>query len=155
MGLFDSLVSAAGQAAMDALQSKTGGAADGAGGLDVMGLAGTLQQQAGGLSGVVEKFQQAGLGEAVQSWVGTGANLPVSAEQVTQALGPDTLQNLVAQLGGNSPQLGALEVQFLSMVVGQLTPQGQLPADNGLGNLAGLGDLGNLAGLASQFLQRG
>ena len=38
MGLFDSLVSAAGQAAMDALQNKTG-AADGAGGLDVMGLA--------------------------------------------------------------------------------------------------------------------
>lgn len=150
MGLFDSLVSAAGQAAMDALQNKTG-----AGGLDVMGLAGTLLQQAGGLSGVVEKFQQAGLGEAVQSWVGTGANLPVSAEQVTQALGPDTLQNLVAQLGGNSPQLGALVAQFLPMIVDQLTPQGQLPADNGLGNLAGLGDLGNLAGLASQFLQRG
>ena len=154
MGLFDSLVSAAGQAAMDALQNKTG-AADGAGGLDVMGLAGTLLQQAGGLSGVVEKFQQAGLGEAVQSWVGTGANLPVSAAQVTQALGPDTLQNLVSQLGGNAPQLSALVAQFLPMIVDQLTPQGQLPADNGLGNLAGLGNLGNLAGLASQFLQRG
>jgi uncharacterized protein YidB (DUF937 family) len=61
----------------------------------------------------------------------------------------------VAQLGGNSPQLGALVAQFLPMIVDQLTPQGQLPADNGLGNLAGLGDLGNLAGLASQFLQRG
>ena len=69
MGLFDSLVNAAGQAAMDALQNKTG-AADGAGGLDVMGLAGTLLQQAGGLSGVVEKFQQAGLGEAVLKAIG-------------------------------------------------------------------------------------
>ena len=95
MGLFDSLVSAAGQAAMDALQNKTG-----AGGLDVVGLAGTLLQQAGGLSGVVEKFQQAGLGEAVQSGGGTGANPPVNAEQVTpeasfiEDLGADSLDTV-------------------------------------------------------------
>ena len=35
-----------------------------------------------GLGGLVEAFQAKGLGDVVASWIGTGQNLPVSAEQI-------------------------------------------------------------------------
>ena len=38
-----------------------------------------LQNQPGGLAGLVKTFQSKGLGDIANSWVGTGANLPVSA----------------------------------------------------------------------------
>lgn len=149
MGLMDSLMGAAGNAAMDALQGK--GMAPGASGMDGMALISTLLQQAGGLSGLFQKLQAGGLGEAVQSWVGTGANQAVSADQLGAALGP----KLLAGLGGGSGQGGDLTqllAQFLPLVVDQLTPKGQLPADNGLGGLGQL-DMGALAGLAGQLLK--
>ena len=149
MGLLDSMMGAAGQAAMGALQ---GGNTQGAQGADAMGMVTDLLQQSGGLSGLLEKFQSQGMGEAAQSWVGTGANLPVSGNQITQALGPDVLSGLVAKFGGNSPELAQLVAQFLPMVIDKLTPAGQVPADNGMG---ALGNLGDLAGLAGQFLSRG
>lgn len=151
MGLLDSMMGAAGQAAMGALQ---GGNTQGAQGADAMGMVTDLLQQSGGLSGLLEKFQSQGMGEAAQSWVGTGANLPVSGNQITQALGPDVLSGLVAKFGGNSPELAQLVAQFLPMVIDKLTPAGQVPADNGMGALGNLGNLGDLAGLAEQFLGR-
>lgn len=148
MGLMDSLLGAAAQAASGGMQNTSGQA--GGQGMDAMGMVGELLQQSGGLSGILEKFQGQGMGEAAQSWVGTGANMPLSANQVTQALGPDTLQQMAAKFGGNSPQIAQLVAQFLPMLIDQLTPQGQVPADNGAG---GLGNLGSLAGLAEQFLK--
>ncbi|MBA4254606.1 MAG: hypothetical protein C0445_01885 [Polaromonas sp.] len=148
MGLMDSLLGAAAQAASGGMQNTSGMA--GGQGMDAMGMVGELLQQSGGLSGILEKFQGQGMGEAAQSWVGTGANMPLSANQVTQAFGPDTLQLLAAKFGGNSPQIAQLVAQFLPMLIDQLTPQGQVPADNGAG---GLGNLGSLAGLAEQFLK--
>lgn len=145
MGLMDSLLGAAGQAAMGALQNQGSGAQ----GPDGLAVVTGLLEQSGGLSGLLEQFKSHGLGEAAQSWVGTGANQAISADQVTSALGPQ-LQSLVSQLGGNAPQLAQLVAQFLPMVIDQLTPNGQLPANNGLGDL---GSLAGLAGLASQFLK--
>ena len=146
MGLLDSLMGAAGQAAMGALQGQGG-----TGQPDPMGMVNDLLQHSGGWSGLLDKFQSNGLGEAAQSWVGTGANLPVSGDQVSQALGGDALAGLAAKFGGNSPELAQLVAQFLPLIVDKLTPNGQLPADNGAG---GLDSLGDLAGLASQFLNR-
>lgn len=154
MGLMDSLLGAATQAAAGAMQNSGGSpAGQGMNAMDGMAMVGDLLQQAGGLSGLLEKFQSHGLGEAAQSWVGNGANQPLSASQVTQTLGPEMLQQLVAKFGGNSPQLAQLVAQFLPMVIDQLTPKGQLPADNGAGGLGQL-DMGALAGLAGQFLNR-
>lgn len=155
MGLMDSLMGAAGQAAMNALQgnaaSANGANAVGGGGMDAMAMVGALLQQAGGLSGLLQKLQANGLGDAAQSWVGTGANQPVSADQLGAALGPDLLSHLGAG-GGQGADLTGLLAQFLPAVVDQLTPQGQLPADNGMGGLGQL-DMGALAGLAGQFLK--
>ena len=52
----------------------------------------------GGVNGLVQQLQQGGLGEALQSWIG-GANLPVSAAQIKQALDPDALAKLADSHG--------------------------------------------------------
>ena len=141
MGLFDSVVGALGAAA--------GGGASG-GQPDLLKLVGSLMgPEAGGLAGLVQKFQQGGLGDVVASWVGTGANLPISAEQISQVLGPDTLQQLARQFGGGAGgDLAGQLAQMLPQVVDQLTPNGQLPAGGGLP------DLGALGGLLGGLLKR-
>lgn len=164
MGLMDSLLGAAGKAAMDAMQGQAapaGSSAGGfAGGLDpqmLIGLAGQLLNQAGGLSGLLARLQAGGLGEAAQSWVGTGANQPVSGEQLGGALGPDLMGLVNRQLGGSGQDASALLAQLLPQLVDRLTPQGQLPADNGAGGLGALlggADAGQLMGALGGLLGR-
>jgi len=143
MGLLDSLLGAAtgGQQTANA----NGGAAGSAlGGIDpqmLIGLVGTLITNAGGLSGLLAKLQQGGLAEAAQSWVGTGANQPVSPDALGGALGPDLMGQLAQQMGGNQQQTAGTLADLLPALIDQLTPKGQLPADNGLGGLGGLGAL--------------
>ncbi len=82
----------------------------------------------GGLGGLVAKFQQAGLGDVIGSWIGTGQNHAVSGDQLTQALGHDTLSDLGARLGLDSSAMAGQLSQILPGLVDQLTPQGQVPA---------------------------
>ena len=98
----------------------------------------------GGLGGLVAKFQQAGLGDAVNSWIGQGANQPVSGEQVTQALGPDTVSQIGAKLGLGQGEAASQLSQILPGLIDHLTPNGQAPT-GGLGNVGEL--LGRLGGL--------
>jgi len=95
--------------------------------------------QGGGLAGLVEKFQSAGMAEQVNSWVGTGQNLPVSAEQLQGAFGADQMSQMAERMGLSTGDLGAQLSQMLPQAVDRLTPQGQLPE-------GGLGDLGSLLG---------
>ncbi|WP_374264961.1 YidB family protein [Zoogloea sp.] len=105
---------------------------------------GLLQSQ-GGLGGLLGKLSQAGLGEQVASWVGTGQNLPVSADQIGQALGGGALGDMAAQLGIPSEQLAGHIANFLPQVVDQMTPSGQMPEGGHL-------DLGDaLTGLAAML----
>ena len=99
-------------------------------------------QGGGGLSGLVAKFQQGGLGDVVGSWVGSGQNMPVSADQLQQVLGSDALSGLAAKFGLSPADVGGQLSQLLPQVVDTLTPDGQLP-DPAAG---GLGDLGALLG---------
>jgi uncharacterized protein YidB (DUF937 family) len=59
----------------------------------------------GGLQGVVNQFERNGLGATVQSWVGTGANQPISSDAVQRVLGDDLLQQLAARSGMSLPEL--------------------------------------------------
>lgn len=144
MGLLDSMVGGA----LGALQGQggQGGAPD----LLplVMGLLGN-GSPVGGLGGLVQQLQQGGLGEVVQSWIGTGANLPVSAEQLQGALGGDLLGRLAAQVGMNPADLAGPLAQLLPQVVDKLTPNGVLP-DAGA---TGQPDLGSLIGGLSGLLR--
>jgi uncharacterized protein YidB (DUF937 family) len=97
--------------------------------------------QGGGLAALVQQFQAAGLGEQVNSWIGTGQNLPVSPEQLQGALGGDQMSMMAEKMGLSTGDLGAQLSQMLPQVVDQLTPSGQVP-EGGLGNLGDL--LGSL-----------
>lgn len=94
-----------------------------------------LNGQAGGLDGVLQSLQQGGLGEAVKSWVGTGGNLPVTAEQLQSVLGSGVVQDLAAKLGVSPTDAASHLSQLLPGIVDHLTPNGEVPE----GGLAGAG----------------
>lgn len=124
-----------------ALGGQQGAQAQGAGGLDpqvLMGIVGMLMNNAGGLSGLLGKLQQGGLGDAAASWVGTGANQPVQPDALGSALGPDLMGMIAGQLGGNQQQAAGTLAELLPGLVDQLTPQGRVPQDNGMGALGAL-----------------
>ncbi len=152
MGLFDSVLGAINN---NNGQTPAGGAA--AGGLGALiALAASNPQliqvltgmlgndgQHGGLSGLVEKFQQAGLGDVVGSWIGTGQNQAISGDQLTSVLGSGPLAGLAEKLG-MSPEEAASQISnVLPGLVDKLTPAGELPQGG-----ANAGDLmGMLGGL--------
>jgi len=128
-----------------------GGQAGQAGGSSLVAIAGQLIDKAGGVQGLVATLQQHGLGEAVQSWVGTGANQQISSEQLGQALQNgglgSVLQEAAGKLGVDQGQLLGQLSQVLPHAVDHLTPDGQVPAQ-GQGGF----DLGSLASLAGKLL---
>jgi uncharacterized protein YidB (DUF937 family) len=141
MGLLDSVLGMAQQALSG--QATEGGASP-----DLLQAAlGLLNSDApgGGIGGLVQAFQQGGLGNVVQSWVGTGQNLPISAEQLQSVLGGEggPLAQIAGKLGMNPADVAGPLSQLLPQLIDTATPNGQLPQGGGLGALAGL---------ASQFL---
>ena len=86
-----------------------------------------LIQQHGGIGGLVEQLSQGGLAQHVQSWIGTGNNLPVNAEQIIAALGGGKVGQIAQQLGINPQQAGSLLAQVLPHIINHVTPDGQLP----------------------------
>jgi len=81
----------------------------------------------GGLSAIVAKLQQAGFGDQVKSWIGTGANLPITAEQLQQVLDSDTVKQLAAKFNIPIDQLARLLAQKLPTAVDHASPDGRLP----------------------------
>jgi len=103
-----------------------------------------IQNQPGGLQGLLGRFQERGLGEQAASWVGTGENLPLQPHQVQQALGGEQLEALARQTGLSSEHVGGGLAALLPDLINQLTPDGQVPQEGGLQKSLGL--LGNLLG---------
>jgi len=81
----------------------------------------------GGLSAIVAKLEQAGLGAQVKSWIGTGQNLPISADQLRQVLGNDTVRQLAVKYNIPIDQLSAVLAHQLPVAVDHASPNGQLP----------------------------
>ncbi|KQW68860.1 MAG: YidB family protein [Methylibium sp.] len=131
MGLLDSVIGALGgsqgSGQGDALQA-------------VIAMLARGGQGSGGLDGLVQQFQQGGLGDLIASWVGTGQNLPVSASQLQDVLGSDMLSQFAQQLGLPPGEAAGQLSQLLPQVVDKLTPNGQL---SDIGS-SGLGDLGSV-----------
>lgn len=108
-------------------------------------LAGSGQQGGSGLAALVQQFQQNGLGEQVQSWIGSGANLPISADQIQQALGSGRIAEMAKASGLSDGDLSGQLADLLPQVVDKLTPGGQLPdGEPGMGSIASV--LGSLLG---------
>jgi uncharacterized protein YidB (DUF937 family) len=158
MGLLDSVLGAAGammggqqqQPQQGGLGGMLGGLG-GAGGLAALLpiVAGMLSNdgQQGGLGGLLEKFNQAGLGDAAKSWVGTGENTPISGDQLSNVLGGDMMGQLASKLGMSQGDAAGSLAQMLPAIIDKLTPQGQAPA-------GGLGNTGDLMGMLGGLLNK-
>jgi uncharacterized protein YidB (DUF937 family) len=81
----------------------------------------------GGVAGLMQQFQQAGLGQQAASWVSTGANMPISTDQLTKVLGGSQLQQMAASAGMDASQFSDQLTQLLPQLIDQLTPNGQVP----------------------------
>jgi len=152
MGLLDSVLGAV-----------SGHNSASSGGAGLVGLLGTLVQNPqmlqaisgllaneggqGGLGGLIGKFQQAGMGDVINSWVGTGVNQPISSDQLGQVLGQDTLSDLASRFGMDRDAAAGQLSQILPGLVDRLTPQGRAPQ-------GGLGNAGDLMGMLSGLLRK-
>lgn len=121
---------------LDQIAGAVSGAANpsGQGGNDMLATVMQLinSPQIGGLSGLIQKFQQGGLGDIVNSWVSTGANLPISAEQIQGVLGTGTVQDIASKLGVSPDQASGQLAKFLPQIISQLTPNGTVPQGSDL-----------------------
>ncbi|QSA98328.1 YidB family protein [Methylococcus sp. EFPC2] len=137
MGLIDSIVGQVGDALSNTDNSNQGGL------LEVV--AGLINNpETGGLQGLINTFNEKGLGETIASWVGTGQNLPISGEQVQAALGSERVQAIAEKLGLSSADASGGLASLLPQLIDKLTPNGQLPEggllEQGLALLKGFGN---------------
>lgn len=123
MGLLDGVLGSVVGSVLGGAQGQAGG------GNAMMQMVMNLLQQQGGLSGLVEMFTKGGLGQQAASWVSTGANLPISPEQITQVLGGGAIGDLAAKMGMNNDEVSGGLAQYLPEVVNQLTPEGAIPGN--------------------------
>jgi uncharacterized protein YidB (DUF937 family) len=111
---------------LDNLASLTGGGADKSNLVNaVMGVIGN--QKDGGLTGLVQQFAGKGLGDIVNSWVSTGQNLPITAQQIQQGLGANTIKQLASKTGIAPEEISSRLTEILPKLVDKLTPDGQVP----------------------------
>ncbi len=138
MGLLDSMIgSVAGQL--------LGGGQGGAQGALLQAVIGMLNQPgSSGLGGLLQQFNQAGLGDVAASWVSKGQNLPVSASQIQDILGSDMIGQIAGQLGTDQGSAAGQLAQYLPQIIDAMTPDGQMPAGNAQPDLGAL--LGKLLG---------
>jgi uncharacterized protein YidB (DUF937 family) len=91
-----------------------------------------INNHPGGLSGVVQSFHDKGLGDVVSSWVGTGQNIPITADQLQHVLGSDQVKALAAKAGISPDIASSSLVAMLPSLIDKLTPNGQMPSHSNL-----------------------
>ncbi len=91
-----------------------------------------VQQNGGNVGDLLSKLQQGGLGDALQSWIGTGSNASVDASQIQNALG-GSLADAAAKVGLDTSSAGNLLAQYLPNIIHALTPNGNAADADGFG----------------------
>ncbi|EGC98934.1 hypothetical protein B1M_39126, partial [Burkholderia sp. TJI49] len=106
-----------------------------------------INNQPGGLNGLIEKFKAGGAGEIIGSWVGNGQNQPISPDTLQNVLGSDAIGALASKVGIDPGQASSILAQVLPHVVNHATPNGEVPADGQVDTSNVLGALSQLAGM--------
>ena len=101
------------------------------------GLLGGGGGMAGGVGGLLQRMQGAGLGNVAQSWVGNGPNQQVSPQDLQKVFHPDELNQMSQQSGMSQGDLLSQLSRFLPHAVDQMTPNGQMPGGGSSFNGAG------------------
>jgi uncharacterized protein YidB (DUF937 family) len=105
-----------------------GGIFTGPGGLgDLLGGLTTGGILSGGLGDLLKTFQQNGHEDKVQSWVQPGQNVPIDNDQLSEALGPDVINELAAKTGLSPQEILNRLSRDLPTAVDDLTPHGRVP----------------------------
>jgi len=117
MGLFDGLSGLL----ENAISSHAGG---------LSGLMSEAFMNIGGLDGILAKLNDAGLGPQVNSWLGKGDNIPLTADEISSVLGSAQLQELAAKFGVSTDQVAPLLAAHLPNAVDQASPNGVLVNPN-------------------------
>jgi uncharacterized protein YidB (DUF937 family) len=113
------------------------------GGMSAMGALSAM----GGLGALVSAFQGAGLGKVVESWIGSGQNMPINGDQLQQVLGHDKIADIAQQLGMSHQDTAGQLSSALPKIIDMLTPHGQAPQ-------GGLGDIGSIIGMLQKGMSR-
>lgn len=99
-----------------------------------------------GIGDLLQQLQQGGLGEAAQSWIGSGENASVSAGEITNAFGIDRISEIAQQAGLSVDDVSGQLAQILPQAIDSATPNGEVPS----GEL----DLGSLTSMLGGLLGR-
>jgi uncharacterized protein YidB (DUF937 family) len=132
MGLLDGLLGGLMGGGMSDPRQRSGGI----GGMGGMGTAAIiaivlqLLQRNGGLGGLLQRMQQAGAGPQGHSWVGTGQNMPISPDMLSQIFGSGQIDEIAQQLGVSRGEAETTVAQALPDVVDRMTPGGSIPDDS-------------------------
>ena len=117
---------------LDGLENQIAGAAAGGGSNHANVIMELIQNYPGGVSGLIQKFREKGLGDVISSWISTGQNQPISGDQIQQVLGSDFVQNLAAKVGISPETAKSYIAQFLPSMMDKLTPNGEVPNQSDL-----------------------
>jgi uncharacterized protein YidB (DUF937 family) len=90
-----------------------------------------LFKQNGGLEGVLAKFNDAGFAEQAASWVSQGDNLPISAEQIMQVLGRDSIASIAEKLTMSPTDISKKIAEYLPQAINKMTPNGIVDSNSG------------------------
>jgi uncharacterized protein YidB (DUF937 family) len=85
-------------------------------------------EQQGGLQNIANQFEKNGFGDTMKSWISQGQNLPITADQIRQALGSDKVKELAAKMGLPADKIADLLAQHLPQAIDKVTPDGKLPS---------------------------
>ncbi|MEJ2103858.1 MAG: YidB family protein [Ignavibacteriaceae bacterium] len=127
---------------MDSLKSAIGG---GNKQNDLMSIIMSLIGGQGGINNLISQFAAKGLGDVINSWIGTGKNLPISGDQLQSVFGKDKISQLASKVGMDNNAFTSQLSNLLPQVIDKLTPDGKVPEGDimskGMDLLGGL--LGN------------
>jgi len=120
MGIFDVIIKGVGNQVLGGSESAQGGLME-----HVLVL--VNNPDTGGLGGLIQKFDNKGLGDVMSSWVSTGENQPISGEQLTSVFGNNMIQEIAQKLGISSADASSGLAALLPQVIDKLIPNGTVP----------------------------
>ena len=139
MGLFDSIASQV-TGALSGNSGQQGGLLEVVSGL-------INNSQTGGIQGLIVAFEQGGMGHVIGSWISTGQNLPITADQLQSVLGNEQVQAIAQKMGLPVQDIASQLAHILPQAIDHVTPTGAVPQGDVLQSAMGmLGGLFNKQG---------
>jgi uncharacterized protein YidB (DUF937 family) len=80
----------------------------------------------GDVKGLLGKLQESGLGSQVSSWIGNGSNMPITPDQIREALGNEKVQQIAQTLGLPTDKILNFLSENLPNAVDEMSPHGKL-----------------------------